>query len=148
MKKAGNCVAAVEHLLAAARAGEGAEAYLLLGLCYEELGREQNAVWAYGQVSSDKRYGAEAVYYMAMLYLKDKRYLEAARIFLSVEKYHPGSEWAAPSLERAGWCFEKGGKRRRAYEVYKQALTKVSRGRLKKDLRERIEELGYYVPKE
>ena len=147
LKKAGRCAAAAELLLSAARGGE-AEAYLLLGLCYEELGRAENAVWAYGQVSAHRQHGGEAVYYMAQLYLGEKRYLEAARIFLSVAKYHRGSRWAAPAMERAGWCFEKAGKRRRAYEVYLEALELIERGEQKKDIRRRIEEMGYYVPGE
>lgn len=147
LQKAGNCGDAISYLLRAARSGEGyAEAYLLLGLCYEELGRAENAVWAYGQVSGDKRYGAEAIYYMAQLYLGGKKYLEAARIFLSVAKHHPRSNWAAPALERAGWCFQKAEKRRRAYEVYLEALEMVERKDLRRDIKKRIKDMGYYVP--
>ncbi len=146
LQKADQWQAAVPHLLQAARSGEQSEAYLLLGLCYEQLGRKGNALWAYGQVSGDAQYGAEAIYYMAQLYVTEKRYQEAARVFLSVTKYHPGSRFAAPALERAGWCLQKAGKKRRAYEVYLEALEQVEQEELRQEIRQRIKKMGYYLP--
>jgi len=148
LKKKGEKAAAAALFLRAARSGECPEAYVLLGLCYEELDRKSNAIWAYAQVSGDRRHGASAIYYMAQLYLAEKRYIEAARIFLSVEKHHPNSNWANPSLVRAGWCLEQAGKKRRAYETYLRALDRAERDELREELKRRIKKLGYYVPRE
>jgi tetratricopeptide (TPR) repeat protein len=148
LEKAGQYAAAAGHFLRAAKSGAHPEAYILLGLCYEELGRNANAIWAYGQVSADKQHGAAAIYYMAVLYLAERRYLEAARIFLSVEKYHANSNWTSPALERAGWCLQQAGKKRRAYQVYLHALELVKEAELRLEIKQRIERLGYYVPQE
>ncbi len=145
LEQAGEYGRAVEYLLRAAKSGTAPKAYIMLGLCYEKLVRKGNALWAYGQVSGDAQYGAEAIYYMAQLYVTEKRYQEAARVFLSVAKYHPGSRFTAPAWERAGWCLQKAGKKRRAYEVYLTALEQVERQELRQEIRQRIKKMGYYV---